>query len=63
MKPPKKRSEDRHKKTRMVRIRDGYGEALDELAELRNTTITEIVNNGIRRELEDAKLWPPKVKK
>ena len=42
----------------MVRIREGYGETLDKLAELRNTTITEIVNAGIRRELEDAKLWP-----
>jgi hypothetical protein len=63
MKTPKKRSEDRHKKARMVRIRDGYGEALDKLAELRNTTITEIVNAGIRKELEEAKLWPPPLKR
>jgi hypothetical protein len=60
MKPKKKRSEDRHKKARMVRIREGYGEALDKLAELRNTTITEIVNLGIRMQLEEAHLWPPR---
>jgi hypothetical protein len=56
---PKKRSGDRHKPGRQVRVRGAFLPALDALAERNATSTTEEVNRFIRESLERAGLWPP----
>lgn len=60
----KKRStgmnEDRHKPSRMVRLRERLAAELDKVADVKATSITELVNQAVREYLEREGLWPPK---
>jgi hypothetical protein len=50
---------DRHKPSRMVRVREVLAQQLDHLAVQRASDLTELVNQAVRELLERAGLWPP----
>ena len=50
---------DRHKPSRMTRIRERLALQLDLLADRRDTDFTEQVNRLIQEGLEREGLWPP----
>lgn len=56
----KKKEEDRHKPSRMVRIPERMALALEELAETRENTLTDEVRTAVREYLERNDLWPKK---
>lgn len=55
----KKPNADRHKKSKMVRIRQRLAEQAEILAQRQVTDVTEIVNDALRERLEREGLWPP----
>lgn len=54
-----KKSTDRHKPSRMVRVKEIFAPGLEHLAALRGTSLPEEVNRAVRELLEREKLWPP----
>lgn len=54
----KKRKGDRHKPSRMVRVREALAEVLDRLAEQNASDITEEVNRAVREMLQREGWWP-----
>lgn len=59
-KDAQKRTGDRHKPSRHVRIHPGLAEAADLLAERNATTFPQEVNRALREYLQREGLWPPK---
>ncbi len=59
----KKTSTDRHKPSRMVRVRESLAAQLDLVAEENATDLTEEVNRAIREMLVREGKWPPPPKK
>lgn len=57
---PTKKTEDRHKPSRMVRIPERMAVQLEKLAESRENTISDEVRTAVREFLERAGMWPPK---
>jgi hypothetical protein len=55
-----KKPSDRHKPSRMVRIRERLAQVLEQLAERNDTDVTEEANRAIREHLEQIGMWPPK---
>lgn len=62
-KKPQNGSTDRHKPSRMTRVRESLAKQLDILVERRASDFTEQVNQAIRLMLEQEGLWPPKQEK
>ena len=58
-KQPDKKSSDRHKPSRMVRVRKRLADVLEKLAEREASSLGEEANNAIREYLKDKGLWPP----
>lgn len=56
----KKAASDRHKPSRMVRIRKSLAEQIDAIVEKNASDFTEEVNRAVREYLERAGQWPPK---
>ena len=54
----KKKSADRHKPSRQVRIKKQFIRPLEVLAERLATSVPDEVNRGVREMLERAGLWP-----
>jgi hypothetical protein len=52
---------DRHKPTRMARVRDSLAKQLDKLADRNATDFTEELNRAVRELLEKEGLWPSPV--
>jgi hypothetical protein len=50
---------DRHKPSRMVRIKERLARQLDHLVERNESSVTSEVNRALRELLEREKLWPP----
>lgn len=57
---PKKRTEDRHKPGKQVRIHPALIEVLTRLADQNVSTVPVEVNRLIRESLEKIGMWPPK---
>lgn len=55
----KKKSSDRHKPSKQVRLRKSLADQLEVLAERNATTVPEEVNRAVRLLLEREGLWPP----
>lgn len=55
----KKTESDRHKPSRMIRVRERIARQAEALANAREMTLTEAVNQLIIRGLEQEGLWPP----
>lgn len=55
----KKAAADRHKPSRMVRIKPRLAEAAAPLVERLDTDFTQLVNESLRLRLEAEGLWPP----
>ena len=53
---------DRHKPSRLVRVREKLAVQHELLAERRATDVTEEVNRAVRELLEREELWPPATK-
>ncbi len=56
---PKQGKSDRHRPSRLVRVREVLALQLDILVNLNATDITEEVNRAVRELLLREKLWPP----
>ena len=61
-KPTTGGGKDRHKPSRMTRVRESLAAQLDLLAERKASDFTEQVNIAVRLLLEHEGLWPPKPK-
>jgi hypothetical protein len=59
--PRKKKTpaQDRHKPSRMARVRDSLAKKLDDLADRNATDFTEELNRAVRELLQREGLWPP----
>lgn len=55
----KKKSNDRHKPSRMTRVREVLAVQLDKLSKRNATGFTEEVNRAVRELLTREGLWPP----
>ncbi len=55
----KKKSTDRHKPSRMVRLKESLARRLDSLVERNATSLAQEVNRAVRELLEREGLWPP----
>lgn len=55
-----KRTEDRHKPHRMLRVRQAFADAIQALADRNSSDFTEEGNRMIREWLEKEGLWPPR---
>ena len=53
-------STDRHKPSRMVRLKERLAVQLELVAAENATSLTEEVNRAVRELLQRAGLWPPK---
>ncbi len=56
---PKKNNKDRHKPSRMTRIRGRIADQLQRLVDRNETDFTGEVNRAVREMLEREHLWPP----
>ncbi len=56
-------SKDRHKPSRMIRIRERIALQAEAFAESRETDLTQAVNELLIVALETKGLWPPSLKK
>ncbi len=56
---PKKHNTDRHKPSRMTRIRGRLADQLQKLVDRNETDFTSEVNRAVRELLEREQLWPP----
>ncbi len=56
----KKTPGDRHRPSRMVRVKEALAAQVDLLVERRATDLTEEVNRAVREMLEREGLWPVK---
>lgn len=50
---------DRHKPSRLVRVKELFAPGLERVAALRGTSLAEEVNRAVRELLERESLWPP----
>lgn len=53
-------SDDRHKPSRMIRLKERLAVQLEIVAERNATSLTEEVNRAVREMLQREGLWPPK---
>jgi hypothetical protein len=54
-----KKRPDRHKPSRMVRLKERLAQQLDLLAGRNETSISHEVNQAVREKLQREGLWPP----
>jgi hypothetical protein len=54
-----KKTADRHKPSRMCRIRERLAAQADRLCERLDQGFTQVVNDALREKLEREGLWPP----
>lgn len=55
----KKKANDRHKPSRLIRLKESLAKRLEELADRNATSLTQEANRAVRELLEKNGLWPP----